>query len=147
MKNSVKILIAIFVLICITFIATIPVVNDLHAKNVEKLLKNIPCPEKTEIIESFSIAGKVAGNGNGMQYFGCVLLKSELNLDSLNHYFTSHAESGMDIFVSVQKGSSISQVENCSVNFVSDVSGDGYFIVYAFGDTVPVYSQLDLRGH
>ena len=34
-------------------------------------------PKNTELIESIYKAGKLVGNGNGMQYFGVILIKSE----------------------------------------------------------------------
>ena len=37
-------------------------------------------PKNTELIESIYKAGKLVGNGNGMQYFGVILIKSELPL-------------------------------------------------------------------
>ena len=50
---------------------------------MEKELCETPLPEKTELIESISRAGKLTGNGNGMQYFGAILIRSDLSLEEL----------------------------------------------------------------
>lgn len=52
-------------------VVSIPLINNHTAYKVEKTLCEIPLPEETELIESLSQAGKLTGNGNGMQYFGC----------------------------------------------------------------------------
>lgn len=51
-------------------VISIPLINNHSAHKVEKTLCETPLPEKTELIESLSRAGKLTGNGNGMQYFG-----------------------------------------------------------------------------
>ena len=57
-------------------VVSIPLINNHTAYKVEKTLCEIPLPEETELIESLSQAGKLTGNGNGMQYFGAILVKS-----------------------------------------------------------------------
>ena len=49
-------------------VISIPLINNHTAYKVEKTLCEIPLPEGTELIESLSQAGKLTGNGNGMQY-------------------------------------------------------------------------------
>lgn len=63
---------------------SIPLINNLIAYKVENALCEIPLPEKTELIESLSQAGNLTGNGNGMQYFGAILIRSELSLEELD---------------------------------------------------------------
>ena len=36
------------------------------------------------MLDSASITGKMQGNGNGMQWFGIILIKSEMNEDELS---------------------------------------------------------------
>ena len=61
-------------------VISISFINNNIAYKVEKELCETPLPEKTELIESISRAGKLTGNGNGMQYFGAILIQSELSL-------------------------------------------------------------------
>ena len=56
-------------------VVSIPLINNHTAYKVEKALCEIPPPEETELIESLSQAGKLTGNGNGMQYFGAILIE------------------------------------------------------------------------
>lgn len=44
--------------------------NNISAKGIIKDILSLPLPEKTDVAEEFSQAGKLAGNGNGMQFFG-----------------------------------------------------------------------------
>ena len=67
-------------------VVLIPLINNQCAYMVEKKLCETPLPEKTEFIESLSRAGKLTGNGNGMQYFGAILIESELSLEELDSY-------------------------------------------------------------
>ena len=64
-------------------VISIPLINNHTAYKVEKELCETPLPEKTELIESISRAGKLTGNGNGMQYFGAILIRSDLSLEEL----------------------------------------------------------------
>ena len=65
-------------------VISIPLINNHTAYKVEKKLCETPLPEKTELIESISRAGKLTGNGNGMQYFGAILIRSDLSLEELD---------------------------------------------------------------
>ena len=72
-------------------VISIPLINNHTAYKVEKKLCETPLPEKTELIESISRAGKLTGNGNGMQYLmrktrltlGCVLVALIMHQRSL----------------------------------------------------------------
>ena len=55
-------------------VISIPLLNNYTANKVERASCEIPLPEETELIESLSQAGKLTGNGNGMQYFGAILI-------------------------------------------------------------------------
>ena len=80
----------IVIVLLVGFFASIPLTNDLTAKNIEKQLLEINLPDHTSIVESLSATGKLVGNGNGMQYFGAMLVKSELTLDELSAYYAQN---------------------------------------------------------
>ena len=61
--------------------------NTKIAKTLELTLLNCPLPEETELIDSANVAGKVFGNGNGMQWFGMILVKSDLNENELFEWY------------------------------------------------------------
>ena len=75
-------------------VISIPLINNHTAYKVEKPLCEIPLPEETELIESLSQAGKLTGNGNGMQYFGAILIRSELSLEELETYVANDGARG-----------------------------------------------------
>ena len=60
------------------FFLTAPIVNDRIAEQTADKLADLPLPDHTEMLESVYEAGKLTGNGNGMQYFGAILIQSEI---------------------------------------------------------------------
>ena len=81
--------IVFLVLMILFFDASIMFVNDIVANNPEKYLLNVVLPEKTQLVESNSVAGKIYGNGNGMQYIGQLLVTTELSEEELKAYYSS----------------------------------------------------------
>ena len=71
-------------------VISIPLINNYTAYKVERVLCDISLPEEAELIESLSQAGKLTGNGNGMQYFGAILIRSELSLEELDAYYSDY---------------------------------------------------------
>jgi len=147
MKKITAIFSAAVVLI-ILFNVAIAVINNGIADSVRKDLIKTPLPENTQIISSASIAGKVVGNGNGMQYFGAVLVKSELPLEELKLYYSNY-----NYYVAVQTDKNINVIDHGSYSF--NIKGGeltGHYIVYGFGhlekgNFSDILEQFDLRGH
>ena len=129
------------------FVVGIPLANNHYAKQVEKELRETPLPEKTEIIDSVSQTGKLVGNGNGMQYFGAILLKSKLSLNNLEDYYSAYQKNEWSYVVEPQKTQIIEVVEHNRISFSEKVDDEGYYIVYSWGDGPDVLEELDFRGH
>ena len=53
---------------------------------LEKLL-----PEETVVIKNETRCGKLNGNGNGMDFFSCTLIKSDLSLNELKQHYSKVA--------------------------------------------------------
>ena len=87
MKKSVKIIIALLLLPLILDVS-IMLANDIIANKPEKELLNFTLPERTQLVESNSVAGKLYGNGNGMQYIGQLLVVSELSAEALYAHYS-----------------------------------------------------------
>lgn len=147
-------MVAIAVLL-LFFAIGIPMINNAIALGIEKDLKRMPLPENTTVVESTSVAGKLTGNGNGMQYFGAVLLKSELSIDELYDHYRPYREGLNDCLVESQFDSAIRPrgeiMHGAShLAFRTDVQGAGYYILYTWG-TRPDWARdlldTDLRGH
>ena len=138
------ILITLFVL----FALSVPIVNNITAATVLRDIKNIPLPENTEYVDGVSAAGKFTGNGNGMQYFGAMLIKTDLSLDELNSYYSDYRENEFRLLVEKQESGEIAVIEHGSLVFESELSStEDYYIVYSWGDGIDLFADLDLRGH
>lgn len=144
MKKKI-VLVAIVIFLFVGLVVSVPLVNDFSAKNVEKSLVEIALPENTQMVESLSKAGKLVGNGNGMQYFGAMLIQSELTMEELSDYYS---QKNADIIVKVQKTQKIECVEHAQLSFTTQITdAENYYIVYLFGEGIAPFAELDLRGH
>lgn len=128
-------------------VISIPLTNNHSAYKVEKALCETPLPERTELIESLSQAGKLTGNGNGMQYFGAILIRTELSLEELNAYYSDYRSNEWEYLVGVQEGRSVEVIDHGTLQFSEEVKGDEYYIVYSWGNGSHPFSDLDIRGN
>lgn len=128
-------------------VVLIPLINNRCAYMVEKKLCETPLPEKTEFIESLSRAGKLTGNGNGIQYFGAILIKSELSLEQLDSYYSPYRENAWEYLVEKQSGQEVKGIDHEKLRFLEEIKTDSYYIVYAWGSSDSFFSEFDLRGH
>ena len=146
--KGILIAIASAVLVAVlSFMIIIPQMNDNIAKKVAEDIQSVPLPENTTYIESKSLAGKLVGNGNGMQYLGVILIQSGLELDALQAYYSNYTDNEWTYIVEPQWGNNINVIEHGHLDFDSDINGDGYFIVYSWGDTDSIIAGFDIRGH
>ncbi|MBR5523992.1 MAG: hypothetical protein IKU51_01830 [Clostridia bacterium] len=148
--RGVMIVVAVFLLL---IALAVPVANNGVALGVERQLKSLPLPADTEIVESTSVAGKLVGNGNGMQYFGALLLYSECSLEELQAFYAAHQTEDGTYRVEPQVGFDIrpqGEFLMGNVTFNTDADTDGYYVLYAWG-SAPRWAQdwldLDVRGH
>ena len=128
-------------------VISIPLINNHTAYKVEKKLCETPLPEKTELIESISRAGKLTGNGNGMQYFGAILIRSDLSLEELETYYSDYRSNEWEYLVEIQEGQSIKVIEHEALQFSEEIEDSGYYIVYSWGSGNSLLKELDMRGH
>lgn len=128
-------------------VISISFINNNIAYKVEKELCETPLPEKTELIESISRAGKLTGNGNGMQYFGAILIRSDLSLEELDAYYSEYRSNEWEYLVEVQEGQSVEMLEHGGLQFSEEIKGNSYYIVYSWGSGNSLLKELDIRGH
>lgn len=147
MKKIIRIIVVLIILLIIGGGLFITIANNCVALRVKHDIERITLPPKTEQIESLSSARKLIGNGNGMQYFGAVLLKSELSLEELDTYYSQYREKEWYYVVEKQPDKTITATI-AQLSFKTDINGDNYYIVYSWGDTKYrfLYSW-DIRGH
>ena len=155
LRHVIRVTMVVVAAFLLFFALIIPVINNAIAFGIEGDLKSAPLPEHTEIVETTSVAGKLTGNGNGMQYFGAVLLESELSLEQLQKHYAAYRQGASDCFVEPQITNEIRPAGNL-INPVSDLSfrepidGEGYYILYSWGDAPAWVRDLlntDMRGH
>lgn len=147
MKKIIITAAAVIVTMIFLLLAAAPVVNDNMAKKTAEGLADLPLPDDTEYIETVYKAGKLVGNGNGMQYFGAILIKSELPLEELKKYYSSYAENEWECVVENQINRDIKALEHPGPAFKTDITGDNYYIVYSWGSNNTIFHELDIRGH
>lgn len=145
MKKAKLVGICMNVLILAIFVS-VPVYNNYCAHKVEKVLCETPLPEQTELIEAISQTGKLTGNGNGMQYFGAILIRSELSLEELNTYYSDYRSNEWDYLVEVQEGRSVEVIDHGTLHFSEEIKDSGYYIVYSWGNENSLLKELDIRG-
>ena len=92
--NSIVVLaVLLCILFPITLYSAITITNNQIAIEIEDKLKSVELPEGTELVDSMWLAGKYFGNGHGMQYFGAILVSSELEADELQAYYRNYIQS------------------------------------------------------
>jgi len=126
---------------------SIPLINNHTAYKVEKALCEIPLPEETELIESLSQAGKLTGNGNGIQYFGAILIRSDLSWEELDAYYSGYRSNEWEYLVETQEGQTIEVIDHGTLQFSEEIKDNCYYIVYSWGSGNSLLEELDIRGH
>ena len=96
-------------------------------KKTANELIDLPLPYSTEFIESIHKAGKLVGNGNGMQYFGAILIKSELPLDELKEYYLEFADTEWKCIVENQIHTDVAAIEHAKLTFKTNIDGNNYY--------------------
>lgn len=140
-------IIAAIVILIIGLCISAPIINNRTAEQVSEELQSLPLPEKTELVEAQSSAGKLVGNGNGMQYFGAILIKSELSLATLETYYAGYAKEEWECVVENQDDKTIRVIEHGDLSFETEINSGDFYIVYSWGSNDSIFNELDLRGH
>lgn len=150
LRQWIRVTMVFIAVILLVFAVAVPVINNAVALGVEKKLKKIPLPPDTEVVESISKAGKLVGSGNGMQYFGAILIKSDLSAQELDEHYQAYRTGQFDCLIEPQLSHDIRAVENCELTFRHTEYGIGYYVVYTWGSS-PAWLRdvldTDLRGH
>lgn len=150
MKKVFLITIAIIGIAMFLMVVSIPFVDNYIAYSIKRDLIKLPLPDRTERADAVSMAGKLTGNGNGMQFFGAILIKSDLTEEELNQYYSKYRQDEWSCIVERQISNRVNVVENRDLIFKAlkpDETLTDYYIVYTWGSSSYSLSDLDLRGH
>ncbi len=101
--------------------------------------------EGIEIVETVSEYGKLNGNGNGINYFGAVLVKVDDpnvldTLVSLNKDFDV-----MDYYKQEKREIDLNYAEHAHLSFEN--FGDEYYVVWFYESEHPHSNLFDVKGH
>ena len=78
--------------------------NNRIAGELESRLKGFPLPPGATLLDSLSIAGKTQGNGNGMQYYGAILIDSGLSEGVLRTHYSLLETKADELVIARQEG-------------------------------------------
>ena len=149
MKTVVCVFISIIAIMVLSIVGYIGIVitNDCVANRIEKNLQAYELPANTVLVDSLSVAEKLVGNGNGMQYMGCLLVESELSQEELE----AHYRAAFD-FIEVHElaGAQLDFIRpSYSFAGFSPEEGKTYYAVACFDTSgkLPDILDFDIRGH
>ncbi len=101
--------------------------------------------EGIEIVETVSDYGKLNGNGNGINYFGAVLVKAE-NPDVLDTIVSLNRDFDvMDYYKQEKREIDLNYAEHAHLSF-ENLSTD-YYVVWFYQGEHPMSNPLDIKGH
>ena len=151
-RGSCLIALGVVTLVLLALLAipvTVTRVNDAAARDVEEQLLALPTPEGGEVVESMARAGKVVGNGNGMQYVGALLVRSDRGIGAVSgHYATASEDIDLDVTVVTSAGIESQGFHGADGFLGQPRPGGDRYVVYAFGDGPGGFFEgADLRGH
>lgn len=129
-------------------------VNNRIAQGLEERLLEFPLPPETELLDSKAIAGKLSGNGNGMQYRGMLLLSSYLSEEELFAHYSELSDGDLFVLVYPQKSQMIDEYyddywfeywDSTKPNWRIELFSNS---IVGFEETIQEsILNLDLRGH
>jgi hypothetical protein len=127
---------------------SIHTVNDVVAGEVEGRLIDLPLPQGAELVDSMSQAGRIVGNGNGMQYVGALLLRSSDSLSELQRFYDEQRQSA-DLAITVTPSDALENDGFHGAHGFLGSSGErGTYVVYGWGSAPgEIFENFDLRGH
>lgn len=125
-------------LLLLFWAVVLPIINNAIALGVENELKDQPLPPKTQLVDSISAAGRFSKLSSSMQYFGAILVSSELTEEEMKAYLSeSNYDKQYDCFIEKQTSAHIAHLNNVTyidMNLTFDEYTDGNcYIIYKWG--------------
>jgi len=152
--SFISVIMLIVILLPIVLYVAIFITNNCIADGIEKNLVKYKLPSDTVLVDSVSVAGKLTGSGNGMQYMGAILVKSELSEEELHEHYSDEFNY---IEISRQNAENIrNPSSDCYIfGYFSDMDVNSYYSITCwdskvyekFGGFIVKLLDFDLRGH
>ncbi len=147
-----KALMAVTVLLALAY-AGVAFANNRIARSLRQALLDAPLPPQTQALDSLWVAGKMEGNGNGMQYFGELLVRSGLDEAALEAHYAALETEQDSVQVLRQTSPEVFEYSGVRFNGYTDAP-DCYRIQLARYSAVGAEDSLwesllncDIRGH
>ena len=152
MKKILKYIISIvLILLIVVSLSFIPIGNNIILRKHTNELKNFKLNATYEILAKDEECGKLAGNGNGMQYFSALLIYSEENLEWENSdwegvFLIKLNDTAFDDFMNGYNYGDYCKNIKKKMKEISNI--EHYYVLYSFYNT-PLDSiwNYDLRAH
>ncbi len=101
--------------------------------------------EGIEIVETVSEYGKLNGNGNGINYFGAVLVKVD-DPDALDTLVSLNKDFDvMDYYKQEKREIDLNYAEHAHLSFEN--LGNDYYVVWFYESEHPHSNLFDVKGH
>ena len=132
--------------------AGIVVSNNRIAEDLRKQVAGCMLPLGTELVDSAAVAGRLQGNGNGMQYFGVALIHSDLDEGPLRTWYEAQLPKEEYIWLTRQE----SELFDSSTRLFKDYEDDGHYWFVMLSRYNPIgkdatlldgLRDIDIRGH
>ena len=132
--------------------AGIVVSNNRIAEDLRKQVAGCMLPLGTELVDSAAVAGRLQGNGNGMQYFGVALIHSDLDEGPLRTWYEAQLPKEEYIWVTRRE----SELFDSSTRLFKDYEDDGHYWFVMLSRYNPIgkdatlldgLRDIDIRGH
>ena len=127
--------------------ATIVLQNDAAARSVADQLAALPVPPGAERVAVGAKAGKLVGNGNGMQYLGAMLIRSDAQPEQIVAFYEAREAVGSGITVN-QRADLGAYDDSVAADLVGASDRPDEYVVSVWGSSPSwVHEEMDLRGH
>ena len=132
--------------------AGIVVSNNRIAEDLRKQVAGCMLPPGTELVDSAAVAGKMEGNGNGMQYYGAALIHSDLDEGPLRTWYEAQLPKEEYIWLTRRE----SELFDSSTRLFKDYEDDGHYWFVMLSRYNPIgkdatlldgLRDIDIRGH
>ena len=129
--------------------------NNRIAEDLRKQVAGCMLPPGTELVDSVAVAGKMEGNGNGMQYYGAALVHSDLDEGPLRVWYEAQLPVADEEYLWVSRQETPVLFEYQKPRF-KDFQDDGHYYCVmlahnsASGAEDTLWEELldcDIRGH
>ncbi|MBE6692517.1 MAG: hypothetical protein E7586_04195 [Ruminococcaceae bacterium] len=153
-KKPLKIVLAVFIALVVSMLLFVLsffinhnfLINHHLTQEFKDIIKS---ESEIEIIQSKSVRGKLNGNGNGINYFGTVLVKANSDED-LKKLLTKLDEEFETVGYAIQSGEQVNNrlIEHVNLEYDENLSNDEtYYSIYYFNASNKYSYPFDIRGH